>query len=61
MTGILIKDCRLYLGDRLRTRDILIRGRRIVRIAKKLKPQTEEIIEARGRLLAPGFIDAHSH
>ena len=42
--------------------DVRIRSNRIVAVAARLVPQAgEEVRDARGLALAPGFIDMHSH
>lgn len=61
MRGIIIKDCQIYEGNYLRRRDVLVVGKRIRKIARRITPRGERVIDAGGRLLAPGFIDAHSH
>ncbi len=42
--------------------DLLIDGSKFVRIEKHIQPEADwEIIDARGKNVFPGFIDAHSH
>lgn len=41
--------------------DIALRGDTIIKISKKIKGEAEYIIDAEGRVLAPGFIDIHTH
>jgi N-acyl-D-amino-acid deacylase len=41
--------------------DVRVRNRRILDIQKTLADDGAEIVEADGRYLAPGFIDAHCH
>jgi N-acyl-D-amino-acid deacylase len=41
--------------------DVLLRDGRIAAIGKSLPADGATIVEARGRYLAPGFIDAHCH
>ena len=49
-------------GAPLRKAHVRISGDRIVAIAANLKPQPgERIIDAKGLVLAPGFIDIHNH
>ncbi len=43
------------------TQDILIEDGVIVEIAPKLETAADEIIDANGKLVAPGFIDVHVH
>ena len=52
-------------GSRLKDRHVLIEGARVARIAD-VRPAAEElegheVIDVRGRLIAPGFIDMHVH
>jgi N-acyl-D-amino-acid deacylase len=45
-----------YVGD------VRIRGNQIVAVARRLAPKSSEAVrDARGLVLAPGFIDMHSH
>jgi len=61
MGNLLLRNCRLY--DSLienEFADVLIEGKTIVRIDKEINPAPNlEIIDAEGRLTAPGFIDVH--
>jgi 5-methylthioadenosine/S-adenosylhomocysteine deaminase len=41
--------------------DILIHGSTIVRIAAQIEAGNAEVIDARGRIVIPGFVDAHRH
>jgi len=41
--------------------DVAIRGDRIVFVGKLEKPEAKEVIDARGLIVSPGFIDIHSH
>ncbi|MGH7192689.1 MAG: N-acyl-D-amino-acid deacylase family protein, partial [Candidatus Saccharimonadales bacterium] len=41
--------------------DVAVRGDRIVAVGRSLPHQTDREIDARGRVVAPGFIDIHSH
>lgn len=41
--------------------DILVRNNQIVQIGKNLVAPDAEIIDARGKYVMPGFVDAHNH
>ena len=42
--------------------DILIDGERVTRIAPRIEPQdTDQVIDARGGVVLPGLVDAHTH
>jgi N-acyl-D-amino-acid deacylase len=43
------------------TADVAVAGDTIVAIAPRLEPGTARIVDARGKIVAPGFIDVHSH
>jgi N-acyl-D-amino-acid deacylase len=49
-------------GARARRADVRIQGERIAQVGPGLKPEPgESVLDAGGRVVAPGFIDAHSH
>jgi N-acyl-D-amino-acid deacylase len=48
-------------GDAGQVRDVAIRGNRICEIGPSLSRHAREVIDARGMVLAPGFIDVHTH
>ena len=63
MTKILLKggrvvDPALKLD---RVSDVLIEDDRIVEVALNIEDQEAELIDCRGKIIAPGFIDAHVH
>jgi dihydroorotase/N-acyl-D-amino-acid deacylase len=41
--------------------DVAIRGDQIVRIARRIEGAAARVIDARGTVIAPGFIDIHTH
>jgi len=43
------------------TADVCIRGNRIAAIVDRFEGESKETIDARGKIVAPGFIDIHSH
>ncbi|MCP4812100.1 MAG: amidohydrolase family protein, partial [Planctomycetaceae bacterium] len=49
-------------GEAPRQVDVLVTGTRITTIGKNLAvPDQTRVIDAKGLVLAPGFIDLHSH
>ena len=48
-------------GKGTRRADILVDGEKIVRVGKNLIVKDAEVIDCTGKLLFPGFIDAHTH
>lgn len=61
---ILIKNGKLYTmaGETMEKGSILIENGKIVAIGKTVEaPKDAEVIDAEGKLVFPGFIDAHCH
>jgi dihydroorotase len=56
--SILIKGGSIVGGD---VKDLLIRDGRIVEIASKISSQADEVIDAQGCVILPGFVDLHTH
>ncbi len=49
-------------GARARRADVRVQGERVAEIGRNLRPEPgESVLDAGGRVIAPGFIDAHSH
>ncbi|WJD60690.1 amidohydrolase family protein [Pseudomonas kurunegalensis] len=48
------------VGD-LERSDVLVEGGRIVAVGRDLPPGNARIVDARGQIVLPGFVDAHSH
>jgi 5-methylthioadenosine/S-adenosylhomocysteine deaminase len=64
MSTILIKNGYLVTMDSKGNRyycDLLIEDKRIKQIAPKLDIWAEKVIDARGMLVLPGFIQVHVH
>ena len=59
----LLKSGRIYdgTGAEPRVGDILIDGERIARIAPEIDEAADAVYDLRGKSVAPGFIDEHSH
>jgi N-acyl-D-amino-acid deacylase len=48
-------------GNPLYPADVMIEGDRIVAVERLPEAQAERIIDAKGKVVCPGFIDCHSH
>lgn len=59
----LFRDARVFDGERVLERhDVLVEGGRIARVGRGLQaPQGAVVVDAAGKTLLPGFIDAHTH
>ena len=61
---ILIKNGKIIdgSGNNWYYSDLAIKNGKIVQIARDIKPGTaKKIIDAKGMIVAPGFIDVHTH
>lgn len=60
---ILIKNVQVMDGTGAPARNELVRiqGKKIIAVGKLIAFEGEEIINGEGKILAPGFIDSHSH
>lgn len=59
--SILIKNGHVITSSEDFTADIFIEGEKISAIGKNLKFETDEVIDATGKLIFPGGIDPHVH
>jgi dihydroorotase len=59
--SILIKNGKLLTETGLEEIDILIKDGKVAHIGKNLTTNASRIIDAEGRMIAPGFIDLHVH
>ena len=41
--------------------DVLIDGNQIVEVGQNLDPSNSKVIDARGKVIVPGFVDPHTH
>lgn len=57
----LFKGGTIVSGDGMRQLDILVKGEKILAVGEDLSFQDAEIVDVRGKLLFPGFIDGHTH
>jgi dihydroorotase len=58
---ILIKNGTAYYKGKFDTRDILIKNGLVSKIAKKLPEKADQVIDAAGMHVFPGFVDIHVH
>jgi N-acyl-D-amino-acid deacylase len=62
MTDVLIRGALVYPGDGPPTiADVALTGERIEAVAPALDVEAEEVVNARGLMLCPGFVDMHAH
>ena len=63
MYDILIKNARIAdgTGNPMYHADVAVKDGKITRIGYNLRVVAQRIIDGTGKVLAPGFIDAHSH
>lgn len=41
--------------------EVLIEGNKIAEIGTEIKEKADKVIDAKGRVVCPGFVDTHSH
>ena len=59
---ILLKNAKqLSTNEELITCEILIENQQIKKIAEKIEETADEVIDCKGNLALPGFIDVHIH
>jgi dihydropyrimidinase len=58
---LIIKNGKIVTADKTYFADIGIKNEKILKIQKNLKPDAPEIIDANGKYVFPGGIDAHVH
>ena len=63
MYDILIKNAKIADGSGNPTffADVAVKDGKIARICKNLKAEAQTVIDGKGKVLSPGFIDVHSH
>ncbi|CAD5245317.1 amidohydrolase family protein [Thermococcus camini] len=61
--SILIKNGRVIYGEDFEVvkADVLIEGNRIAKVAKDINEAADTVIDAKGRVVSPGFINLHTH
>ncbi len=61
MSLLLIKNGTVVLKDKTLRADVLSEDGKITRIAKKISARTDEVLDARGKVVLPGVVDVHAH
>jgi allantoinase len=61
MSSLLIKNGTLILEDKSTHADALIEDGKITKIAKNITATTDEVVDAQGKFVLPGVVDAHAH
>jgi 5-methylthioadenosine/S-adenosylhomocysteine deaminase len=61
MPKLLVRGAHLFDLDRFEAADILIRDGRIAEIGANLRCGDCEVLDARGKIVMPGLINAHTH
>ncbi len=61
--SILIKNGHIIYGENFDVvkADVLIEGNRILKIAKDISEPADTVIDARGKVVSPAFINLHTH
>ncbi|WP_148883798.1 amidohydrolase family protein [Thermococcus aciditolerans] len=61
--SILIKNGRVIYGEGFEVveGDVLIEGNRIVKVAKNITEAADTVIDAKGKVVSPGFVNLHTH
>ena len=57
----LFKGGTIVSGDGMRKLDLLVKGEKILIAGENLEYRDAEVVDVSGKLLFPGFIDAHTH
>ncbi|QNO16268.1 dihydroorotase [Alkalicella caledoniensis] len=58
---ILLKGGSIYSNGKLILRDVLIDGETIKEVAQTLIDSKAEVLDLRGKIISPGFLDMHCH
>ena len=57
----LFKGGTVISGEGMKKMDLLVKGEKILAVGEALEFKDAQIVDVRGKLLFPGFIDAHTH
>ncbi len=58
---MLIKNGRVLVGDEIAEVEVRVENGKITEIGKGLKADNDEVIDADGKYVFPGFVDIHNH
>jgi dihydroorotase len=58
--ALLVKNAKVYMNGKLVEKNIFCKNGKIAKITS-LKPKAEEVLDAKGKIALPGFIDPHVH
>jgi len=63
LMSILIKNGRVIYGENFEVveADLLIEGNRIVKVAREVTEAADTVIDAKGKVVSPGFVNLHTH
>lgn len=61
MKSILIKNGRIWDGERFFNGDILTEGETILKIADKIEGEAQFVYDAQGKIVSAGLVDIHVH
>lgn len=61
MGSILIKNGRVWDGERFFDADVLTQEDKIAKIAPSLTESADYVLDATGKIVSPGFVDIHVH
>ena len=61
MSSLLIKNGTVVLEDKTTQADILTEDGKITRIAKRVTATADQVVDAQGKFVLPGVVDAHAH
>ena len=60
-TSIPLSGEAMGVVERHSNSDVLIEGNKIVAVGKNLECEADEVIDVKGKIIVPGFVDPHTH
>jgi allantoinase len=61
LPSVLISNARILREGKLVRGNILVAGARIKSVTEKKRPNADETVDAKGRIVIPGLVDGHAH